>query len=117
MNSGVTQSYGGLLACRLLLGLFEGGLFPGISRYPHREGSSLICQGAAVYLTLFYTKRELALRIGYLFVSAAIAGMKRRLPLAIAVDHEQELWGSSGNVHWFHGRRRRAKGLAMDLDY
>ena len=30
--------------------------------------------GLAVYLTLFYTKRELALRIGYLFVSSAIAG-------------------------------------------
>jgi hypothetical protein len=28
----------------------------------------------AIYLTLFYTKREYALRIGYLFVSAAIAG-------------------------------------------
>ena len=27
-----------------------------------------------IYLTLFYTKRELALRVGYLFVSAAIAG-------------------------------------------
>ncbi|KAL8943064.1 MAG: hypothetical protein Q9211_001117 [Gyalolechia sp. 1 TL-2023] len=56
--TGITQSYAGLIACRLLLGLVEGGLFP----------------GAAVYLTLFYTKRELALRIGYLFVSAAIAG-------------------------------------------
>lgn len=27
-----------------------------------------------IYLTLFYTKRELALRVGYLFVSAALAG-------------------------------------------
>lgn len=27
-----------------------------------------------LYLTLFYTKRQLALRVGYLFVSAAIAG-------------------------------------------
>lgn len=27
-----------------------------------------------MYLTLFYTKREIALRIGYLFVSAALAG-------------------------------------------
>ncbi|OTA32004.1 hypothetical protein BTJ68_07361 [Hortaea werneckii EXF-2000] len=56
--TGITQNYGGLIACRLLLGLVEGGLFP----------------GCAIYLTFFYTKRELALRIGYLFVSAAIAG-------------------------------------------
>lgn len=27
-----------------------------------------------IYLTIFYTKRQLALRVGYLFVSAAIAG-------------------------------------------
>jgi MFS family permease len=51
-------SYGGLIACRLMLGAVEGGLFP----------------GCVVYLTLFYTKQELALRVGYLFVSAALAG-------------------------------------------
>ncbi|PPJ59309.1 hypothetical protein CBER1_04233 [Cercospora berteroae] len=56
--TGVVQSYAGLIVCRLLLGLVEGGLFP----------------GAAIYLTFFYTKHELALRIGYLFVSAALAG-------------------------------------------
>ncbi|KAL8775812.1 MAG: hypothetical protein Q9194_003612 [Teloschistes cf. exilis] len=56
--TGLTQSFAGLIVCRLLLGLVEGGLFP----------------GAAIYLTFFYTKREIALRIGYLFVSAAIAG-------------------------------------------
>lgn len=56
--TGVTQNFAGLVACRLLLGLFEAGLFPGM----------------ALYLTIFFTKRELALRIGYLFVSAALAG-------------------------------------------
>ncbi|KAL9106974.1 MAG: hypothetical protein Q9227_008097 [Pyrenula ochraceoflavens] len=56
--TGLCQNYAGLIVCRLLLGLVEGGLFPGM----------------AVYLTLFYTKRELALRVGYLFVSAALAG-------------------------------------------
>ncbi|KAK4942565.1 hypothetical protein LTR10_017694 [Elasticomyces elasticus] len=56
--SGFSQSFGGMLVCRLLLGAFEGGMFPGI----------------VVYLTFFYTKRELALRIGYLFTCSAIAG-------------------------------------------
>jgi MFS family permease len=56
--TGVVQNFAGLIACRLLLGLVEGGLFPGL----------------AIYLTLFYTKREIALRVGYLFVSAALAG-------------------------------------------
>lgn len=46
--TGVVQNYAGLLVCRLLLGLVEGGLFPGM----------------AIYLTMFYSKREIALRIG-----------------------------------------------------
>lgn len=56
--TGLTQNYAGLIVCRLLLGAMEGGLFPGLT----------------LYLTLFYTKGEIALRVGYLFVSAALAG-------------------------------------------
>ncbi|RAH42893.1 putative MFS transporter [Aspergillus brunneoviolaceus CBS 621.78] len=56
--TGITQSYGGLIACRVLLGVVEAGLFPGLM----------------TYLTLFYSKREIALRTGYLFSSAAAAG-------------------------------------------
>jgi MFS family permease len=56
--SGLTRTYHELLACRVLLGLFESGLFPGL----------------ITYLTLFYNKRAIALRVGYLFVAAAIAG-------------------------------------------
>jgi MFS family permease len=56
--TGAVQSYAGLIICRLFLGAVEGGLFP----------------GCVIYLTLFYNKRELALRVGYLFVSAALAG-------------------------------------------
>ena len=40
----------------------------------------------SVYLTFFYTKRELALRIGYLFVSAAVAGAFGGL-LAFGIGH------------------------------
>ncbi|KAF1843847.1 high-affinity nicotinic acid transporter-like protein [Cucurbitaria berberidis CBS 394.84] len=77
--TGLVQSYGGLIACRLLLGAVEGGLFPGM----------------AVYLTFFYTKRELALRIGYLFVSAALAGACGGL-LAYGIGHMDGLSGQRG---------------------
>ncbi|KAL8773501.1 MAG: hypothetical protein Q9209_001605 [Squamulea sp. 1 TL-2023] len=77
--TGITQNYAGLIACRLLLGLFEGGLFP----------------GATVYLTLFYTKRELALRVGYLFCSAAIAGAIGGL-LAYGIGFMDGVSGQSG---------------------
>lgn len=76
---GLCQNYASLLVCRLLLGLVEGGLFP----------------GCAIYLTFFYTKQELALRIGYLFVSAALAGAFGGL-LAYAIGFMDGLAGLSG---------------------
>lgn len=45
-----------------------------------------------VYLTFFYTKRELALRIGYLFVSAALAGACGGL-LAYGIGHMDNVAG------------------------
>lgn len=77
--TGLASSYGSLLACRLLLGVFEAGLFPGLN----------------VYLTFFYTKHELALRVGYLFVSAAVAGALGGL-LAYGIGHLDGVQGMSG---------------------
>ncbi|KAK3689645.1 DNA-repair protein rad2 [Podospora appendiculata] len=79
--TGLVNNYGSLLACRLLLGVVEAGLFPGLT----------------VYLTFFYTKNELALRVGFLFVSAAIAGALGGL-LAYGIGHMDGLAG-------FHGWR------------
>jgi MFS family permease len=76
---GLCNNYASLIACRLLLGLVEGGLFP----------------GCAIYLTFFYTKKELALRIGYLFVSAALAGAFGGL-LAYGIGHMEGVAGLSG---------------------
>jgi MFS family permease len=64
---------------RLLLGLVEAGLFPGLT----------------IYLTFFYTRRELALRIGYLFVAAALAGACGGL-LAYAIGHMDGIAGQRG---------------------
>ncbi|OAA77952.1 Major facilitator superfamily domain, general substrate transporter [Akanthomyces lecanii RCEF 1005] len=77
--SGLVDSYGSLLACRLILGVVEAGLFPGLN----------------VYLTFFYTKHELARRVGYLFVSAAIAGAVGGL-LAFGIGHLDGARGMSG---------------------
>jgi MFS family permease len=77
--TGFVNNYGQLLAVRLLLGALEAGLFPGLN----------------VYLTFFYTKRELALRVGYLFVSAALAGAVGGL-LAYGIGHMEGLRGMNG---------------------
>lgn len=50
----------------------------------------------AIYLTLFYTKKELALRIAYLFVSAALAGATGGL-LAYAIGFMD---GAAGLRGW-----------------
>ncbi|KAG9088458.1 hypothetical protein FS749_002146 [Ceratobasidium sp. UAMH 11750] len=77
--TGIVQSYGGLIACRLILGLFEAGLFPGMT----------------IYLTFWYTRKELALRVGYLFVSAAFAGAFGGL-LATAIGQMDGVAGQRG---------------------
>lgn len=77
--TGITQTYGGLIVCRLILGALEGGLFP----------------GCAIYLTMFYTKQELCLRMACLFVSAATAGACGGL-LAYAIGHMQGVAGLKG---------------------
>ncbi|ETS78525.1 hypothetical protein PFICI_10587 [Pestalotiopsis fici W106-1] len=56
--TGIVQGYHGLIAIRLVLGVVEAGLFPGM----------------VMYLTMFYPRNQLAVRIGYLFIASAIAG-------------------------------------------
>ncbi|EAU90005.1 hypothetical protein CC1G_05921 [Coprinopsis cinerea okayama7 len=55
---GFVTNYAGLLAVRFFLGLLEGPMFPGI----------------VLYLSGFYTRGDLSLRIAYFFSSASLAG-------------------------------------------
>ncbi|KAL0259373.1 hypothetical protein SLS55_005109 [Diplodia seriata] len=56
--TGLAQKFQDLVALRLLLGLFEGGFVPGIQ----------------LYLTSFYTKKEMAMRVALFMISPYIAG-------------------------------------------
>ncbi|KAK3717396.1 hypothetical protein LTR37_005785 [Vermiconidia calcicola] len=55
--SAMVQGLPGLIACRLLLGLFEAGFFPGV----------------VIYLSTFYNKGSIALRMGYFFSASALS--------------------------------------------
>ncbi|KAL0938280.1 major facilitator superfamily transporter [Colletotrichum truncatum] len=57
--SAFVQNFAALVACRLLLGLFEAGFFPGV----------------VLYLSMFYSRRSLALRIAYFYGTAAASGV------------------------------------------
>ncbi|EFQ97057.1 high-affinity nicotinic acid transporter [Nannizzia gypsea CBS 118893] len=78
--SGITQNFAGLVVCRFILGAVEAGLFPGL----------------IAYMTLFYGKKEIALRVGYLFSAAALAGACGGL-LAYAIGF---LDGTAGLKGW-----------------
>ncbi|KAM0812387.1 putative Major facilitator superfamily (MFS) profile domain-containing protein [Seiridium cardinale] len=69
----------GLVVCRLLLGALEAGLCPGLT----------------LYLTFISTRKELALRIGYIFVSVAIAGAFGGL-FAFGIGYMDGLSGQRG---------------------
>ena len=56
--SGFERSYGALVACRLLLGMFESALFPSLH----------------LYVAMFWKRDEIATRSGMIMVSLALAG-------------------------------------------
>ncbi|KAJ5772008.1 hypothetical protein N7520_002537 [Penicillium odoratum] len=58
MCLGFVQNYGGFVAVRALLGIAEGGLLPGM----------------VLYLSSFYRRTDLALRIGLFYTAASLSG-------------------------------------------
>lgn len=74
------NNYAALIACRLLLGVFESGLFPGV----------------ILYLSMFYNKKSLSLRQAYFYGTSAIAGAVGGL-VAYAIG---DLDGTAGWSGW-----------------
>ncbi|KAJ5624747.1 hypothetical protein N7510_001056 [Penicillium lagena] len=58
MCLGFVRNYGGFVAVRAMLGIAEGGLLPGI----------------VLYLSAFYKRSDLALRIGLFYIAASLSG-------------------------------------------
>jgi MFS family permease len=79
-SMGLVHNYSGLLACRMLLGIAEGGLFPGIS----------------YFITMWYRRHECGLRIALFFSAASVAGAFGGL-----LAHEVgEMDGVGGKAAW-----------------
>jgi len=76
---GLVTTYSGLLACRFFLGLFEGGLLPGIM----------------LYLSSFYPRHKLQVRVAVLFCTTSLAGAFSGL-LAAAILHMDGIRGKPG---------------------
>ncbi|KAF9529639.1 MFS general substrate transporter [Crepidotus variabilis] len=80
MSQGFVKSYAGLATARAFLGLVEGPMFPGI----------------VLYLSGFYTRRELSFRIALFFSAASLSGAFSGL-LAAAI---QQMDGIGGKPGW-----------------
>ncbi|KAF8817606.1 MFS general substrate transporter [Phlegmacium glaucopus] len=76
---GLVTSYGGLVTVRTFLGLVEGPMFPGI----------------VLYLSGFYTRKELSLRIALFFSAASLSGAFSGL-LAAAIVKMNGIGGRPG---------------------
>jgi len=76
---GLVTSYAGLATVRAFLGMIEGPMFPGI----------------VLYLSGFYTRRELSLRIALFFSSASLSGAFSGL-LAAAIELMNGIGGKPG---------------------
>ncbi|KAF8990744.1 major facilitator superfamily domain-containing protein, partial [Cyathus striatus] len=77
--TGFVSSYAGLVVVRLLLGLFEGPIYPGI----------------VLYLSSMYTREQLSLRIALFFSSASLSGAFSGL-LAAAIENMDGIGGKAG---------------------
>ncbi|EGN93249.1 hypothetical protein SERLA73DRAFT_189773 [Serpula lacrymans var. lacrymans S7.3] len=77
---GVVHNYSGLLACRFFLGLMEGGLFPGL----------------VLYLSFFYPRERLQIRVATFFASASLSGAFSGLLAAAIMD----INGKGGKPGW-----------------
>ncbi|KAK6380831.1 hypothetical protein LTS17_005032 [Exophiala oligosperma] len=76
----LVQNYSGLIVCRFFLGLVEGGLFPGV----------------ILYLSMFYRRKELSLRIALFWTAASLAGAFSGLLAAAIINMD----GVSGMRGW-----------------
>ncbi|KAF9445028.1 MFS general substrate transporter [Macrolepiota fuliginosa MF-IS2] len=76
---GLVTNFWGLLATRFFLGLFEGPMLPGI----------------ILYLSGFYTRRELGLRLAYFFSAMSLAGAFSGF-LAAAISKMDGIGGKRG---------------------
>lgn len=92
MCSAFVKSFAGLLTARAFLGVFEGGVMPGL----------------AFFITCFYKREELLLRVGIYVSAASMAGAFGGL-LATALSRIPP-WGASGmiihtwrNIFFFEG--------------
>lgn len=94
--SGAVTSYHGLIACRFFLGLAEGMQRALYIFHCADDVIGGILPGLILYLSSFYKREQLNLRIAFLFTATSLAGAFSGL-LAAAISHMN---GDRGKPGW-----------------
>ncbi|KAF9243120.1 major facilitator superfamily domain-containing protein [Melanogaster broomeanus] len=92
--TGVTKDFGGIMACRLFIGLPEAAFYP----------------GAMYLLSRWYTKKELALRSAVFYVGLLISNAFGSVNIILRARFSQRLIYSSVNSGWNSGKHARKAG-------
>lgn len=77
MCLGFVQNFAGFVAVRALLGIAEGGLLPGMVCFQRCSELTLVIANEkkkVLYLSSFYRRGDLALRIGLFYTAASLSG-------------------------------------------
>lgn len=69
----VVKNLGGLIAVRIIVGIFESGFLASYVPFFRLASWLLICLSVVFYLTLFYTRVEIASRIAIFYAGAVVA--------------------------------------------
>lgn len=68
------QNWGGLLACRFLIGVFEAGFLPGTLHECYEQQASNDNSGCVYLISMYYKRYELQWRLNLFFSASILAG-------------------------------------------
>jgi Major Facilitator Superfamily. len=75
MCLGFVRNYGGFVGVRAILGIAEGGLLPGmVGHWIWRDWKGRSNNEQVLYLSTFYRRGDLALRMGLFYTAASLSG-------------------------------------------
>jgi MFS family permease len=117
---GFTKSFGGLIACRFLLGVFEAGFMPGMYHSMTFFQIRLTLEGCIYLIAMYYKRYELQWRLNVFFSASILAGAVSGVCILLTVYlvGGTNVTGVVARIcHCPDGWDSRVQWLALDLHH